>query len=123
MPDNPLARQGKVAYLEVPALDATDSAAFYAEVFGFNVRPGTPERVSFEDGPSHLIGAFTRQRTVSADGVMPWIYVTSVQETLQRVVDHGCEIVSHPSPEGDTLLCRFSDPAGNVCGFWQFIPG
>src|SRR6185295_10682105 len=115
MAENPLARQGKVAYLEVPALDATVSAAFYAEVFGFHVRPGTPERVSFEDGPSHLIGAFTRQRTVSADGVMPWIYVTSVQETLQRVLEHGCEVVTDPAPEGDTLLCRFRDPAGNVC--------
>src|SRR5947207_12437498 len=120
--ENPLAQQGKVAYLEWPAFDATVSAAFYETVFGFHLHPGTPDRVSFDDGPSHLIGAFTRARNVSPDGLMPWIYVTSVQETLQRVRDQGCEIVSEPSPEGDTLLCRFRDPAGNIVGFWQFIP-
>ena len=119
--DNPLAQQGKVAYLEIPALDATVSATFYESVFGFHIRPGTPDRVSFDDGPSHLIGAFTRQRRVSAAGVIPWIYVTSVEETRQRVRDHGGEILGVPTPEGDTLLCRFHDPAGNVLGFWQFI--
>ena len=121
MSDNPLARHGKVAYVEIPALDANVSAAFYAAVFGFHVRPGTPDRVSFDDGPAHLIGAFTRRRTVSTDGVMPWIYVTSVEETMHRVREHGCDVVSDPTPEGDTLLCRFRDPAGNVIGFWQFL--
>jgi predicted enzyme related to lactoylglutathione lyase len=118
--DNPIARPGKVAYIEIPALDATVSASFYEAVFGFHVRPGTPDRVSFEDGPQQIIGAFTSNLRPSADGVVPWIFVTSVEETMQRVRDHGCEVVSVPMLEGDTLLCRFRDPAGNIIGFWQF---
>jgi len=26
-----------------------------------------------------------------------------------------------PTPEGDTLLASFRDPAGNLIGVWQFI--
>jgi predicted enzyme related to lactoylglutathione lyase len=122
MSDNPLARHGKIAYVEIPARDATVSAAFYEAVFGFSVRQGTPDRVSFEDGPSHLIGAFTRQRTVSdGPGVMPWIYVTSVTETLESIGRHGGQVGQQPTPEGDTLLATFRDPAGNLIGVWQFI--
>ena len=53
---------------------------------------------------------------------MPWIYVTSVDETLQRIRHQGREVVLRPTPEGDTLLASFRDPAGNLIGVWQFIP-
>ena len=122
MPDNPLARHGKIAYIEIPALDATVSAAFYEAVFGFHIHPGTPDRVAFEDATSELIGGFTRQRAVVLEpGVMPWIYVTSVAETLERICAEGREVVMQPTPEGDTLLASFRDPAGNLTGVWQFI--
>src|SRR6187399_898971 len=112
---NPLARQGKIAYIEIPALDATVSAAFYEAVFGFHLHPGTPDRVGFEDATAELIGGFTRQRAVVREpGVMPWIYVTSVEETLQRIREQGREVVQEPVPEGDTLLASFRDPAGNL---------
>ena len=125
MAGNPLARNGKVAYIEIPALDATESAAFYGEVFGFvcHTQRGNASRVSFEDAPQHLIGAFTRERPVVAQpGVMPWIYVTTVEDCMKRIRERGREVVSGPTPEGDTLLvATFRDPAGNLMGIWQFI--
>jgi hypothetical protein len=122
--DNPLARQGKVAYIEVPAVDALASAAFYESVFGFvcHRERGSAARVAFEDAPQHLIGAFTQARpVVPQPGVMPWIYVTSVEDTLARIREYGREVVMQPAPEGDTLLATFRDPAGNLIGIWQFI--
>src|SRR4051812_15040552 len=102
MPENPLARHGKIAYIEIPALDATVSAPFYEAVFGFHLQAGTPDRVGFEDASSDLIGAFTRQRAVVPEpGIVPWIYVTNVAATLQRIREHGRELVMEPMPEGD----------------------
>lgn len=121
--DNPLARQGKIAYIEIPALDAFASAAFYEAVFGFvcHTDRGRVERVSFEDAPRHLLGAFTQARPVSEPGVMPWIYVESLAQTLERIRERGREVATQPTPEGDTLLASFRDPAGNLIGVWQFI--
>ena len=100
----------------------TFSAAFYENVFGFHVAQGSADRVSFEDAPRELIGAFTRQRTVSPGaGVMPWLYVTSVTQSLELIGQHGGRVGMLPSPEGDTLLATFRDPAGNLIGVWQAI--
>jgi predicted enzyme related to lactoylglutathione lyase len=52
---------------------------------------------------------------------MPWIYVTSVTEALERIGRQGGRVGQLPSPEGDTLLATFRDPAGNLIGVWQFI--
>jgi predicted enzyme related to lactoylglutathione lyase len=120
MVDEHLAKHGKISYIEIPALDAAVSGAFYEAVFGFHLHGGSPERVSFKDAPHDLIGAFTRGRTPSATpGVMPWIYVASVEQTLERVRAQGRKVVMQPSPEGDTLLATFLNPAGNLIGIWQ----
>jgi predicted enzyme related to lactoylglutathione lyase len=121
MVDPHLSKHGKLAYVEVPARDAQVSAAFYEAVFGFKIAPGNKDRVSFEDGPRDLIGAFTTQRSVAQGGVMPWIYVESVTATLELIGQKGGEVGMLPSPEGDTLLATFHDPAGNLIGVWQAI--
>ena len=122
MVDPHLTKNGKLAYVEIPALDARASAAFYENVFGFHVSPGSADRVSFEDGPRDLIGAFTTQRRASSGtGVMPWLYVTSVTQTLELIGQHGGEVGMLPNPEGDTLLATFRDPAGNLIGVWQAL--
>ena len=53
--------------------------------------------------------------------MVPWIHVTSVAETLQRVVANGCEVNETPHPEDDTLLASFHDPGGNLIGVWEAI--
>ena len=52
-------------------------------------------------------------------GVRPYIFVEHVDETLDRVVAHGGEVVTAPYPEGDPWVATFRDPAGNVLGVWQ----
>ena len=47
MVDVHLTKQGKIAYIEIPALDATVSAAFFEAVFGFHVSHGSTDRVGF----------------------------------------------------------------------------
>ena len=115
-------RVGGVTYLRIPAEDRRRSAAFYAAVFGWSLR-GEPDDPSFEDGTGHLIGHFNVDLPVAGEaGVRPYIYVESVDETLEKIAAQGGEMVDAPYPEGDLWVATFRDPPGNVLGVWQQGP-
>ena len=116
---NPVFRIGGVSYLQIPADDPRRSAAFYEAVFGWRMG-GDPDRPSFEDGTGHVIGHFVAGETVAGEaGVRPYVFVERVDETLEKVVAEGGEVVEAPYPEGDLRVATFRDPAGNVLGVWQ----
>ena len=52
-------------------------------------------------------------------GVLPYVFVERVDETLEKVVAQGGEVVTPPYPEGDLWVALARDPAGNVGGVWQ----
>jgi predicted enzyme related to lactoylglutathione lyase len=52
-------------------------------------------------------------------GVLPYVFVERVDETLEKVVAQSGEVVRQPYPEGDLRVATFRDPAGNVIGVWQ----
>ena len=115
-------RPGGISYLRVPATDPRGSAAFYEGVFGWRI-DADREDPSFEDGTGHVIGHFMAEQPVAGDaGVLPYVFVQRVDETLEKVVAHGGEIVTPPYPEGDLRVATFRDPAGNVIGVWQQGP-
>ncbi|TMM13359.1 MAG: VOC family protein [Actinobacteria bacterium] len=115
-------RVGGVTYLRIPAEDRRRSAAFYEAVFGWSLR-GEPDDPSFEDGTGHLIGHFNVDLPVAGEaGVRPYIYVESVDETLEKIAAQGGEMVDAPYPEGDLWVATFHDPPGNVLGVWQQGP-
>jgi uncharacterized protein len=115
-------RPGGVSYLRIPARDAGDSAAFYQAVFGWTLR-GDPDEPSFADGSGHVIGHWmTELAAVGEAGVMPYIYVDRIDDSLRLVTGHGGEVVTEPYPEGGLWVATFRDPAGNVIGVWQQGP-
>ena len=112
-------RSGGVSYLLIPAADPRRSAAFYEAVFGWTLG-GDLERPSFEDGTGHVIGHFVADQAVAGEaGVRPYVFVESVDETLEKVAAHGGDVVEARYPEGDLWVATFRDPAGNVVGVWQ----
>jgi predicted enzyme related to lactoylglutathione lyase len=112
-------RVGGVSYLRIPAEDPRTSAAFYEAVFGWTVG-GDPDEPSFEDGTGHVIGHFMRDLPAADEaGVLPYIYVERVDETLERALAQGGDVVTKPYPEGDLLVATLRDPSGNVVGVWQ----
>jgi uncharacterized protein len=112
-------RAGGVSYLRIPAPDPRRLAAFYAAVFGWTVNLDRDDP-SFEDGTGHVIGHFVSDLSVAgAAGVRPYIFVESVEATLERVAAGGGEIATAPYPEGDLRVATFRDPAGNEMGVWQ----
>ena len=115
-------RRGGISYVRIPARDARQSAAFYRTVFGWKVG-GNPDSPSFEDGTGHVIGHWVTDLRVAGEaGVLPYIYVDRVDDTLWQVNEHGGGVVRTPYPEGDLWVATFRDPAGNVLGVWQRGP-
>lgn len=121
--ENPLARHGKVSYLEIPALDVDRSAEFYGSVFGWTITGGhaDAQRRSFEDASSELIGAFVTGREISSEpGILPFVYVTGIEHTVRDIAANGGEVVRPVYEQGDLWVTEFRDPAGNLIGVWQF---
>jgi uncharacterized protein len=112
-------RGGGISYLRVPAPEPRRSAAFYAAVFDWRVDIAR-DVPSFEDGTGHVIGHLIANLPVAgAAGVLPYVFVDRVDETLEAVVAQGGEVVTPPYPEGGLRVATFRDPAGNVIGVWQ----
>ena len=117
-----VARPGGVSYLRIPAVNVAGSAAFYRDVFGWELR-GDPAAPSFTDGTGHVIGHWrTDLPAVGEAGVIPYIYVSDLDDALLRAAEHGGKIVTAAYPEGSLWIATINDPAGNVIGVWQNGP-
>jgi predicted enzyme related to lactoylglutathione lyase len=115
-------RAAGISYLHIPAPDPSRSAAFYRAVFGWELG-GAADEPSFQDGTGHVIGHFMRDLAVAGDaGPQPYIYVESIDDTLDKLSAHGADLVREPYPEGDLWVATFHDPGGNVVGVWQRGP-
>ena len=118
-----LARHGGLSYLEIPAVDARRSAAFYENVLGWSVQERGADDFRFEDGTGHLIGRWVTGRVIAREpSLLPYIYVDRIDDAVARIAAHGGEVVKAPYPEGDLWVATFRDPAGNLIGLWQAGP-
>jgi len=115
-------REGGVSYLRIPAPDPRASASFYESVFGWNIREHG-QQPSFEDRTGHVIGHFVPDLDVVGQaGVIPYVYVRSVDATVELAAAAGGGLVTAPYAEGDLWVAILSDPAGNALGIWQRGP-
>lgn len=118
--DTGLVRPGAVTYLHMPASDTRRAAAFYRDVFGWSITGLDSDRPSFDDAGGLLSGAWISDHLPAAQpGLLPYIYVADVEQTVALIVAHGGVIVTEPSPEGLLIVGTFRDPAGNVIGLWH----
>ena len=118
--DQGLAVPGAITYLHIPAADVRRSAAFYGDVFGWQIHNPDSGRPGFEDTSGRVGGAWvTNQVVASEPGLLPYVYVSDVDETIARIKAGGGEIVTEPAPEGTLIVATFRDPAGNVVGLWH----
>jgi predicted enzyme related to lactoylglutathione lyase len=121
--DHRLARHGHLSYLEIPAVDAEQSAAFYEAIFGWAIRRRDSGDRSFDDPGGDLIGRWVACRAASREpGLLPYIYVDRIDSVVERIMTLGGEVIKPPYPEGDLWVATFRDPAGNVMGVWQAGP-
>src|SRR5438874_10953560 len=116
----PTLANGKICYLELPAVDITRSAAFYTEVFRWSMRTRGDGATAFDDTTGEVSGAFVRGRPpASAPGLLLYIMVDNVEKTVELVKTHGGEIVQPLGADAPEITARFRDPGGNVIGLYQ----
>jgi|HubBroStandDraft_4_1064222.scaffolds.fasta_scaffold118011_3 predicted enzyme related to lactoylglutathione lyase/uncharacterized glyoxalase superfamily protein PhnB len=116
----------RLCYLQIPAADVHQSAAFYERVFGWNIRRRDTDHPSFDDAGSNVSGAWVTGRAPAREpGLLPYIWVDSIDGTLAVVAAHGGEVVEvrhHDSAESTSWIATFRDPAGNLIGLYQEDP-
>jgi predicted enzyme related to lactoylglutathione lyase len=118
--DPALVRPGGLSYLEIPAVDARASATFYEKVLGWTLRGSDTGDPRFQDTTGHLIGCWrTELSIVRQPGLLPYFYVDRIDDVMSLVLTNGGEIVEPPNPEGNLLIAKVRDPAGNMIGLWQ----
>ena len=116
----PTFSNGKICYIEIPALDVRESAEFYVKVFGWHIRQRGDGSTAFDDGVGEVSGTWVTGRPpATAPGFMIYIMVDSVAATLDALVAHGGELVQPIGVDAPEITARFRDPAGNVVGLYQ----
>lgn len=116
----PTTGHGKICYVELPAADVARSSTFYAELFGWTLRPRHDGAVSFDDGVGEVSGTWTTSRPPAAEpGLLLYIWVDDIAATLDRVVPCGGQVVQPVGGDPGELTARIADPAGNVIGLYQ----
>jgi uncharacterized protein len=116
----PTLGNGKICYIEIPATDIARSADFYQRSFGWNIRKRGDGATAFDDGVGQVSGAWVLGRPpASQPGLMVYIMVDSVAETIKKVIVAGGEIVQPIGADAPEITARFRDPGGNVIGLYQ----
>jgi predicted enzyme related to lactoylglutathione lyase len=116
----PIMGNGKICYLEIPSMDIDRSVDFYRGIFGWNTRRRGDGSIAFDDGVGEVSGTWVKGRAPSAAvGLLLYIMVDSVEDTVARVVAQGGEIVQPIGADAPEITARFRDPSGNVLGLYQ----
>jgi predicted enzyme related to lactoylglutathione lyase len=116
----PTLANGKICYIEIPAIDIHRSAEFYKKVFGWGLRHRGDGAIAFDDTTGEVSGTWVTGRSpATSPGLLLYIMVDSVSATIDSVVAHGGELVQPIGADAPEITARFRDPAGNVIGLYQ----
>jgi len=117
---HPTLANGKICYIEIPAIDINASATFYKEVFGWQTRRRGDGQIAFDDSVGEVSGTWVAGRKAATmPGLLIYIMVDSVAKTVEAVIANGGKIVQPIGMDAPEITARFSDPAGNVIGLYQ----
>ena len=116
----PKLANGKICYIEIPAIDIPRSAEFYEKVFGWGTRKRGDGAIAFDDSTGEVSGTWVTGRPpATSPGLLLYVMVDSVSATIDSVIAHGGELVQPIGADAPEITARFRDPAGNVIGLYQ----
>lgn len=116
----PTLGNGKICYIEMPAVDVNASAEFYKSIFGWNIRTRGDGSISFDDGVGQVSGTWVLNRNPMTEvGLLVYIMVDSVATTIDKITAKGGVIVQPIGGDAPEITARFKDPAGNILGLYQ----
>jgi uncharacterized protein len=109
---------GKICYIELPVLDAQNSADFYAQIFGWKVSD-RGDVLGF-DSNGDVSGIFDPNKKAAENpGFIISIMVDDIRATIDQITAYGCEIVTPLGTHPTEKVAHFRDPGGNLLGLYQ----
>ncbi len=80
----PTLANGKICYVELPAIDVERSSEYYEAVFGWQIRRRGDGQLAFDDTVGEVSGAWVTGRPPSTQpGLLLYVMVDSVAATLE----------------------------------------
>ncbi len=117
---SPTLANGKICYIEIPAIDVRRSSEFYEKVFGWRLRQRGDGAIAFDDTTGEVSGTWVSGRSpATSPGLLLYIMVDSVAATIDTIIGHAGELVQPIGADAPEITARFRDPAGNVIGLYQ----
>ncbi len=117
---NPTSTNGRICYVEIPAIDIRHSADFYQVAFGWRIRKRGDGSTAFDDTTGQVSGTWVLGRPpTTAPGLLIYIMVDDVAAAIETVIAQGGELVQPIGADAPEITARFRDPAGNVLGLYQ----
>ena len=112
---------GKICYIEIPAIDINISSTFYKEVFGWLIRKRSDGQIAFDDTVGEVSGTWIvgRKATTAPPGLLIYIMINNIDDTINAIIANGGKIVQPVGMDAPEITARFSDPAGNIFGLYQ----
>src|ERR1700722_1066993 len=116
----PTPANGKICYIEMPAVNVEQSADFYAKAFGWTIRTRGDGARAFDDTTGEVSGAFVLGRQPSTTPrILFYIMGHSAAAPCRTVEKHGGTIVQPLGADAPEITARFRDPGGNIVGLYQ----
>jgi uncharacterized protein len=116
----PTKTNGKICYVELPAVDVARSADFYAKVFGWSIRQRGDGHSAFDDAVGGVSGTWVTNRKPSGPpGMLLYVMMDDVAATIDIVIANGGELVQPIGGDAPEITARIKDPAGNIIGLYQ----
>ncbi len=89
-PPSPNYRTGKICYIEIPAIDISQSAQFYQRAFGWQIRQRNDGSTAFDDTIGEVSGTWVPGRPPSTvPGLLVYIMVASAATTIEAIIAAG----------------------------------
>jgi predicted enzyme related to lactoylglutathione lyase len=119
----PTVVNGKICYIELPAIDIETSASFYKNSFGWTIRRRGDGATAFDDPVGEVSGAWVKGRPPMREvGLLFYIMVDDINKAIEAVTANGGSILQPVGMDAPEITARFSDPAGNIVGLYQEPP-
>ena len=112
---------GKICYLEIPAITAEASAAFYSSIFGWKVRKRGDGELAFDD-TGDVSGTWVKESDRTADEtIRTYIMVDDIADTFTKIEAGGGRVLTPRTDiaPGAGAFAVFSDPAGAEFGLYE----
>jgi predicted enzyme related to lactoylglutathione lyase len=111
---------GKICYIEIPADDVDQSAAFYSKIFGWSLRTRGDGARAFDDATGGVSGTWVSREKAPADAMRTYIMVDNIETALEQIEGAGGKIkMPYTRLDANSGFAIFLDPAGNEVGLYE----